>query len=401
MHVCHCQGFGRKSLPAKRLATGFAWIFGLLLFFGGCHKAEEISLYSVPKPPPPVKPTIAGRASGVNPADSDEIDSVAEPGQILGAIVPRGSQTWFFKLTGPSAAVLAKIEPYLEFIKSLRFEGQTPRWTLPEGWSEEPGNQFRHATIVIETPTWPLELTVSALPSADGSFDDYLLSNINRWRGQLQTPPIGPEQLSKATLKQDIGDISVWLVNIEGQLGGEGMGGRPAAAAAARPPGQPPKQSGDAPTGKSPSLPPLPFEFTTPEGWSRKSAGPMRLAEFEVRNGAQRVTISVSTAGGDMLANVNRWRGQIGLQPLMAAELPDSLRKIKVGNLKGDYAELVGPANSEAPQTILGVVVKALGQQWFFKLQGDANLGKQEQPRFEQFVQSIWFRGTEGDSDGR
>lgn len=365
----------RKPLQGTRVAACLVCLPVALFALGGCYKTEEISLYTVPKPPPPVKANVAVRGMGsAAPALPAAVDGEgsAVPQQILGAIVPRGPQTWFFKLTGPATEVLGKVEPYLDFIRSLRFEGETPGWTLPEGWTQKPGDRFRHATIVLDGSERPLELTVSALPSAGDDFDDYLLQNINRWRGQLQAAPITREQLPRATLKQEIGDATVWLVNIEGPR-----------------------------ADSSPQQPPLPFDYVLPEGWTRKPAGRMRLAEFEARDGERRATISVSTAGGELAANVNRWREQIGLPLLSAAELDDSLKKIPVGNLPGDYAVLFGPGDSDSSQSILGVIVPAQGQQWFFKLQGDTGLAKREQRPFEQFVHSIRFRGTEGESNDR
>jgi hypothetical protein len=371
-----------------------AWILILpvLSLAAGCDKPGKITAYTVAKPPAAVKPAILARAAVDHPAP--QVPSAGEKGRILGAIVPHGEKTWFFKLTGPTESVVEQVPPFLDFIRSLRFEGDVPRWNRPEEWTEQPGNQFRFATLVIESATGPLELTISPLPTGEGDFNAQLLANINRWRGQMQVPPLEPAQLEKATMKLDVGELAVWLVNIEGRLGSTGMGGAPAAGKTAAPP--------SAAGGAVPhELPPLPFAFTLPEGWTRKPAGPMRIAEFEVLDGEKRVTISASTAGGDLLANVNRWRGQVSLKPVEEAELRKSLQKIEVGKFPGDYVDLVGPETTKPPETILGVIVPVGGQQWFLKLQGDAGLAKREQPRFEEFVKSIQFREAAGGTDGK
>jgi hypothetical protein len=147
--------------------------------------------------------------------------------------------------------------------------------------------------------------------------------------------------------------------------------------------------------------PSLPFTFTAPVEWTRKPAGVMRIAEWEAVDGERRVSITASTAGGDLASNVNRWRGQVGLTPASELEIAQALQKIALGALHGDYVELVGSDSSNPRQTILGVIVQATGRQWFFKLQGDTDLAKREQPRFEEFVKSIRFRETEGDFDGQ
>jgi hypothetical protein len=41
--------------------------------------------------------------------------------RILGAVVPRGNQTWFFKLTGDDAVVARERENFMGFVKSIRY----------------------------------------------------------------------------------------------------------------------------------------------------------------------------------------------------------------------------------------------------------------------------------------
>jgi hypothetical protein len=385
---------GRKPQRSswKRVTPCLALFFGLLSA-AGCEKVAQIETYSVAKPPAAVKPRRAPAA--VEPAEP-RAKPASGPARILAAVVPHGAQTWFFKLTGPSAAVIAQAQPFLDFVKSLHFEEETPRWTVPDGWTERPGNQFRFATLVIDGEHGPLELSVSPLPTAEGDFNEYLLSNINRWRKQLQAPPLAAADLEKVVVKSDLADTSVWFVNIEGRLGSEGMGR--SAPTRESPEGSPPANaSRAAPAG----LPPLPVKFELPDGWVRKPAGPMRLAEFEARDGDRKVVVSVSTAGGDLLANVNRWRGQLSLEPIDAGGLTESLKKITVLGISADYVELTGPEDKGAPQTILGVIAPAGDRQWFLKLQGDSALAKREQPNFEAFVKSIRLPGSGEGTNGQ
>jgi hypothetical protein len=137
----------------------------------------------------------------------------------------------------------------------------------------------------------------------------------------------------------------------------------------------------------------LPFTCDVPEGWRPAKAGAMQLAAYEVRDGDRKAVVSVSTAGGDLAANVNRWRGQVQLDSLSDAELEKSVRKITVDGNEAIAIDLVGPEKAEPRETILGVVVEARGRQWFIKLIGDADLAAREKEHFDQFVQSIRFRG--------
>ncbi len=92
-----------------------------------------------------------------------------------------------------------------------------------------------------------------------------------------------------------------------------------------------------------------------------------------------------------MLANVNRWRGQLNLDEVAASALAKLVKPISVGGAAGSYVQLTGPADAKPQQTILGVIAPHGEQVWFIKLQGDAPLAERERERFEAFVKSIKF----------
>src|SRR5262245_22686129 len=63
--------------------------------------------------------------------------------RMLGAIIPRAEQAWFFKMSGPAAAVETQAVAFRKLIESVRFGPESnaqPSWTLPEGWTSRPGN---------------------------------------------------------------------------------------------------------------------------------------------------------------------------------------------------------------------------------------------------------------------
>ncbi len=67
-----------------------------------------------------------------------------------------------------------------------------------------------------------------------------------------------------------------------------------------------------------------PIAWTLPEGWAVIPTKTMRLASFSVGDGAE-CGLFLFPGGGDRLANVNRWRGQVGLAPLDEAALAPEL----------------------------------------------------------------------------
>ena len=98
-------------------------------------------------------------------------------------------------------------------------------------------------------------------------------------------------------------------------MGGGGMGGGNMAGGQLPPP---PPVAGD-----------KALQWLLPPGWTARMDGGMRYATLTPPQDAGKVEVSVVTlagpAGGE-LANVNRWRGQIGLPPVEEAALA-GLRK--------------------------------------------------------------------------
>ena len=70
-----------------------------------------------------------------------------------------------------------------------------------------------------------------------------------------------------------------------------------------------------------------------PEGWTTAGQKPMRFATLVVDANKPSVEIAVSSlaAGQDLLLNVNRWRGHLGLEPADEADLKDLVTSIQAG----------------------------------------------------------------------
>jgi hypothetical protein len=344
----------------------------------GCTEREEITSYRVRKPEI-VDSTSVSSSSPAAAAASEQ--------QTLGLIVPTDDVSWFFKLTGDSNAVGPKNEAFLEFAQTIRFSAgpdSKPSWTIPSGWKELPGGGFRFATIQIPSADKPLELTVS---SAGGD----VLANVNRWRQQLNLPAINKADLESTakTLKVDGRDAT--LVSLVGKGSGQ-MSGAPFAPFAGGKggslPADHPPVSGPSGEASAKSSATGGLKFDAPSEWAAGKPNAFSLAAFKVNDGAAQVEITVSTAGGDLLSNVNRWRGQVKLPPIDAAELAKTTKKIETLGTQGDFVEIVGPDSAQR-ETIFGVQAEAGGRIWFVKLKGDAELAAREKARFEAFVKSL------------
>ena len=137
------------------------------------------------------------------------------------------------------------------------------------------------------------------------------------------------------------------------------------------------------------------LQFTLPAGWEKKALTQMRVASFGISQDGKQADVSVIPLGGlagTDPANVNRWRGQVGLASLADAELLKLAEKVSVGELPADLFDLAGtaPGSGEA-QRILGVILHRDDAAWFFKMTGDANLVEQQKPAFVAFLKSISF----------
>ena len=87
------------------------------------------------------------------------------------------------------------------------------KWSLPQGWSEVPGEGMRFATF--KSPVaGKNEATVVVLPGAAGGE----LANVNRWRGQISLPPLDDASVAKArkVMKCKAGALSVFDFTSEG-----------------------------------------------------------------------------------------------------------------------------------------------------------------------------------------
>ncbi len=137
--------------------------------------------------------------------------------------------------------------------------------------------------------------------------------------------------------------------------------------------------------------------WSLPAGWEETVPGPIQYAAFRIpgsTNGEVRVTITrLYGTGGPDLANVNRWRAQIGLEAVKPDVLPRLRQSIQIDGKKAVLYDVVGPTVPTNPpeRKILVAIVRRPTDAWFFKMTGPAQSVESLRGQFLQFLQSIHF----------
>jgi hypothetical protein len=133
------------------------------------------------------------------------------------AVLPGDGTTWFIKLSGEESVVTQQQETFRTFLKSLNFHDEShqpivgasssasspaaaaaeavpAKWPAPATWQAQTPGQMVLAAYTAKTPSGAsAEITVSSFPGDVGG----MLANVNRWRGQVQLPPIAEADLAK------------------------------------------------------------------------------------------------------------------------------------------------------------------------------------------------------------
>ena len=146
-----------------------------------------------------------------------------------------------------------------------------------------------------------------------------------------------------------------------------------------------------------PSGPGLPqFSDTPPAHWKKQTLSSMRLASYLVQ-GDGGVTVDVSfsilrQAPGGTLANVNRWRDQLGQPPIADAALKQASQTIKTSFGEGLAVDIEGlPSGADAAKDgrLIGAIADNNGSTWFFKMRGNSALAASEKDNFIKWLGTV------------
>lgn len=312
----------------------------------GCSQSEPIREYTVAKPPMP------------------------------GAV-------WFFKLIGPDAAVTAARESFRSFVDTVRFDERSglPSWTLPKEWTEESSdNSVRYKTLKL--PGDPaLEVAVTQVSGQLPLSPEDVRLQVNMLREQVGLPTIAAgEESTTAAEAISLGDhAGTWH-----EFSGTSPRFGPTRLVAALVPVPIAPRRAVMPSGSE-----LPLAYTAPAEWKPGKATQFSLVSMTAGEGDSTATITITQAAGRPLDNVNRWRGQAGLEPVDEAGLVDVLDSIETNGL-----HILSTAAMGAERAILGAMIPVeSGQVYFVKLDGRPDRVNDERERFRKFLES--FRPTE------
>lgn len=168
--------------------------------------------------------------------------------------------------------------------------------------------------------------------------------------------------------------------------------------AEALPPGHPPVGASGA---QAPRMPPPSDEaasltWTIPDGWqSAPNPSNMRLATYKVAHvgsDTEDAELSISRAGGNVDANIQRWVGQFeGAGKDTRANKTIKGLKVTTVEVSGTFmAGSMGGASAKKPGwSLLGAIVETPGSSYFFKMTGPTATIQSAKAGFAKMIDSI------------
>ncbi len=146
-------------------------------------------------------------------------------------------------------------------------------------------------------------------------------------------------------------------------------------------------------------------EITTPPNWEPQPLSQMRQASFLAKgdNGAVADIsfVSLGTAAGNVLDNVNRWLDQLGQPPITEQKLGDIAQRLRTSLGDVTIVDLAGlPENADPAKDgrIIAAMVTTGSSTLFFKMRGNADLTEAQKGDFIKWVAAVCNAQTETQS---
>jgi hypothetical protein len=140
------------------------------------------------------------------------------------------------------------------------------------------------------------------------------------------------------------------------------------------------------------------FTYDVPDGWSVKAPSRMVLLAFQIGQPPETMAdMAASAFPGDVggqLANINRWRRQVGLGPVDPEAAKDFITELEVSGLPAWQVSFTGPLSASKVGEPVRMVVTAVfhdGKTWFFKLVGAESAVAGEMQNYGAFLKTLKF----------
>lgn len=124
-----------------------------------------------------------------------------------------------------------------------------------------------------------------------------------------------------------------------------------------------------------------------PKTWVVSPPNPMRKGSWSVtQSDGSKAEIAVTVFPGDVggdAANVNRWRGQLGLEKVSEDKIKSEQSSITADHLPGRVYQLT---STDGKKSTTAVILPKNNATWFFKLSGDTAIVNAEKESFLKMV---------------
>jgi hypothetical protein len=276
------------------------------------------------------------------------------------------------------------------------------KWKLPSGWKEKAPSQMRVASFDAGKEGQMADVSIIPLQMPSGPKME--LDNYNLWRESLQLPAVDKVESQPVAIGSEQGK----LYEV-----GDDKSAKHILAAVLEKGGMTWyfKMNGDDAVVKEQKpafldfLKSISFESapataaanpTLPAGWTEIPNPPMLLAKYEIQgSGDAKAEVNVSQlsgTGGGPLANVTRWRGQLGLSPMTEEDFSKTAQTIEVAGNKGTLVDMTGTDSKTGKKArLIGIIVPQASNTWFYKLMGDPQVVEQQKETFTKFIQTAKF----------
>ena len=332
-----------------------------------------------------------------------------EDRRILGAVIPDGGNVYFVKATDRIARITSAESSFRSIVEQFAVDPKSgsPKFELPAGWSLKLldnanagiGLAEMIAEINFEAVGGPMRFTISKYnrPTEQAMWDEYLLSQINRWRGQLELSPISVLDLQKelVTIPRDAAALPAYLFDANGS-------GAKTSTKTIQPPIAPvqppiiPIEPSATQSIQPPTRPPLKLVYVKPDGWELQAARPYREATFKVTKNAMEGEVTVSTAKDSPVQNAAMWIGQV-----MPNSDPTTLESLAIKTVDEaesiqtviKTAKLYSIRASDQPDArallVVAIPMGNDGMSMFVKLNCELRMMEEVKSTFLSFVNSL------------